>query len=47
MGAVALGFIVAVTPWTIQEVVTACTGTKVSVSILLYFNIQNLNNCDI
>ncbi|XP_025201329.1 trace amine-associated receptor 1 [Melanaphis sacchari] len=28
MGAVALGFIVAVTPWTIQEVVTACTGTK-------------------
>jgi len=29
MGAVALGFIVAVTPWTIQEVVTACTGTKV------------------
>jgi len=31
MGAVALGFIVAVTPWTIQEVVTACTGTKVRI----------------
>lgn len=29
MGAVALGFIVVVTPWTIQEVVTACTGSKV------------------
>ncbi|XP_050421607.1 trace amine-associated receptor 1 [Adelges cooleyi] len=28
MGAVALCFIVAVTPWTIQEVVTACTGSK-------------------
>lgn len=33
MGAVALGFIVVVTPWTIQEVVKACTGTQVSTYI--------------
>jgi hypothetical protein len=29
MAAMSLGFIVMVTPWTIQEVVAACTGTKV------------------
>ncbi|XP_069704974.1 trace amine-associated receptor 1 isoform X1 [Periplaneta americana] len=29
MAAISLGFIVMVTPWTIQEVVAACTGTKV------------------
>lgn len=29
MAAVSLGFIVMVTPWTIQEVVAACTGSKV------------------
>lgn len=29
MAAVSLGFIVIVTPWTIQEVVAACTGSKV------------------
>uniref|UniRef100_A0ABD2X9B3 G-protein coupled receptors family 1 profile domain-containing protein n=1 Tax=Trichogramma kaykai TaxID=54128 RepID=A0ABD2X9B3_9HYME len=28
MAAMSLGFIVMVTPWTIQEVVAACTGTK-------------------
>lgn len=28
MAAMSLGFIVMVTPWTIQEVVTACTGSK-------------------
>lgn len=30
MAAMSLGFIVMVTPWTIQEVVAACTGSKVS-----------------
>ncbi|GLH15198.1 Uncharacterized protein GBIM_19568, partial [Gryllus bimaculatus] len=29
MAAISLGFIVMVTPWTIQEVVAACTGSKV------------------
>ncbi|XP_068083217.1 trace amine-associated receptor 8c [Anabrus simplex] len=29
MAAMSLGFIVMVTPWTIQEVVAACTGTKI------------------
>lgn len=28
MAAMSLGFIVMVTPWTIQEVVAACTGSK-------------------
>ncbi|KOX80929.1 hypothetical protein WN51_00847 [Melipona quadrifasciata] len=28
MAAMSLGFIVMVTPWTIQEVVVACTGSK-------------------
>ncbi|XP_033247561.1 5-hydroxytryptamine receptor 1A [Drosophila miranda] len=28
MAAISLGFIVMVTPWTIQEIVTACTGSK-------------------
>lgn len=31
MAAISLGFIVMVTPWTIQEIVTACTGSKASV----------------
>lgn len=30
MASMSLGFIVMVTPWTIQEVVAACTGSKVS-----------------
>lgn len=30
MAAISLGFIVMVTPWTIQEIVTACTGSKVT-----------------
>lgn len=30
MAAISLGFIVIVTPWTIQEVVAACTGSKVN-----------------
>lgn len=30
MAAVSLGFIVMVTPWAIQEVVAACTGSKVT-----------------
>lgn len=30
MATISLGFIVMVTPWTIQEIVTACTGSKVS-----------------
>lgn len=29
MAAMSLGFIVMATPWTIQEVVAACTGSKV------------------
>lgn len=29
MAAMSLGFIVIVTPWTILEIVTACTGSKV------------------
>lgn len=29
MAAISLGFIVIVTPYTIQEVVAACTGSKV------------------
>lgn len=29
MAAMSLGFIVMVTPWNIQEVVAACTGSKV------------------
>lgn len=37
MGAVALGFIVAVTPWAIQEVVKACTGTQVRIFLKLYY----------
>lgn len=28
MAAMSLGFIVLVTPWTIQEVVAACTGSR-------------------
>lgn len=28
MAAMSLGFIVLVTPWSIQEVVAACTGTR-------------------
>ena len=35
MAAISLGFIVMVTPWTIQEVVAACTGTKVREQLLL------------
>jgi hypothetical protein len=35
MAAISLGFIVMVTPWTIQEVVAACTGTKVRERLLL------------
>lgn len=31
MAAISLGFIVIVTPWTILEIVTACTGSKVNV----------------
>jgi len=42
MGAVALGFIVAVTPWTIQEVVTACTGTKVRIFVFIHNMILSL-----
>lgn len=29
MAAMSLGFIVLVTPWTIQEIVATCTGSKV------------------
>ena len=35
MAAISLGFIVMVTPWTIQEVVAACTATKVRERLLL------------
>jgi hypothetical protein len=35
MAAISLGFIVMVTPWTIQEVVAACTGTKARERLLL------------
>lgn len=34
MAAMSLGFIVMVTPWAIQEVVAACTGSKVKLDIL-------------
>lgn len=33
MAAMSLGFIVLVTPWTIQEVVAACTGTRAPATI--------------
>lgn len=33
MAAMSLGFIVMVTPWTIQEIVAACTGSKVNTKI--------------
>ena len=36
MAAISLGFIVMVTPWTIQEVVAACTGTKVRERLLVF-----------
>jgi len=43
MAAISLGFIVMVTPWTIQEIVTACTGSKASVykplSTTLWINV--------
>lgn len=35
MAAMSLGFIVVVTPWSIQEVVAACTGSKVIFADLL------------
>lgn len=39
MASMSLGFIVMVTPWTIQEVVAACTGSKVSYFIFqIFFN---------
>lgn len=38
MAAISLGFIVIVTPYTIQEVVAACTGSKV-ISALLWLNL--------
>lgn len=37
MAAMSLGFIVMVTPWSIQEVVAACTGSKVN---LYFVNVQ-------
>lgn len=37
MAAMSLGFIVMVTPWTIQEVVAACTGSKVIYLIFFFF----------
>ncbi|KAI8039540.1 hypothetical protein M5D96_006954 [Drosophila gunungcola] len=36
MAAISLGFIVMVTPWTIQEIVTACTGSKASVCFVCF-----------
>lgn len=36
MAAISLGFIVIVTPYTIQEVVAACTGSKVIIVLLLF-----------
>lgn len=38
MAAMSLGFIVMVTPWTIQEVVAACTGSKVNWNSFLLFS---------
>lgn len=35
MAAISLGFIVIVTPWTILEIVTACTGSKVNLWLIL------------
>lgn len=37
MAAMSLGFIVMVTPWTIQEVVAACTGSKVNLLFSFFF----------
>lgn len=44
MAAMSLGFIVMVTPWTIQEVVAACTGSKVIYLFYfsLYFQVFNV-----
>ncbi|XP_065089728.1 trace amine-associated receptor 8c [Ochlerotatus camptorhynchus] len=33
MAAISLGFIVIITPWTIQEIVATCTGSKIPTSI--------------
>lgn len=45
MAAISLGFIVMVTPWTIQEIVTACTGSKASphpLVLVVYWGISQL-----
>lgn len=42
MAAISLGFIVIVTPYTIQEVVAACTGSKV---IIIFTNSKPHNQC--
>lgn len=39
MAAISLGFIVIVTPYTIQEVVAACTGSKVIISPNYHFRV--------
>ena len=43
MAAISLGFIVIVTPYTIQEVVAACTGSKVIMVLLLFAVIAEEN----
>lgn len=46
MAAISLGFIVMVTPWTIQEIVTACTGSKVSfIASCEYFGLCSIFAC--
>lgn len=40
MSAMSLGFIVMVTPWTIQEVVAACTGSKVFILCPVILNLS-------
>lgn len=48
MAAISLGFIVMVTPWTIQEVVAACTGSKVmyTVHTMRFYFSRTANNTE-
>lgn len=43
MAAISLGFIVIVTPYTIQEVVAACTGSKVTLYLFYWLMVADDN----
>lgn len=45
MAAISLGFIVIVTPYTIQEVVAACTGSKVIIISLFSVRAEKPQAC--